>query len=361
MTAQVHPAASPRVTVIIIFLNAARFITEAIDSVLQQTFTDWELILVDDGSTDASRDIAREAAHSQPGQIRYVEHAEHRNLGMSASRNVGICEARGQYIAFLDSDDVYLPERLARHVEVLDTMPQVAMVQSDHVQWYSWAGEAEQVDDDFVRPAVCLGDRLLHAPLALLTVLSLPWLGACPASLTVRRDTALAVGGFEADFRNMYEDQVFTTKVYLEHSVYVMQRCLMKYRRHSESWTRRLKETGKFVDGLAHPATDSFHAWLRTYVQSRGIRHPLLDEIIESLHAKPRSGVIGRLREWIVPLVGWIKVTIERGLPRRTHRTLLRWDRRRRHARLRKLHARLCDRARAIELQRAGLDRVAHQ
>ena len=361
MTAHHQSAApaAPSVTVIIIFLNAARFITEAIDSVFGQTFADWELILVDDGSTDASRDLAREAARNRPGQIRYFEHADHRNLGMSASRNVGIREARGRYLAFLDSDDVYLPERLARHVEVLDAMPQVAMVQSDHIQWYSWAGEAEQADDDFVRPAVCLGDRILRAPQALLTVLSVPWLGAGPASLTVRRDVALAVGGFEASFRNMYEDQVFTTKIYLEHSVYVMQSWLMKYRRHPGSWTRHLKETGEFVDGLAHPTTDAFHAWLRAYARIRGIRHPLLDEIIENLGVQRRSSVIGRLRAQMAPLVGRIKVAVERSLPQRLHRMLLRWDRRRRHARLRKLYSKLCDRVLTIELRRVGLDRVA--
>jgi hypothetical protein len=115
------------------------------------------------------------------------------------------------------------------------------------------------------------------------------------------------------------------------------------------------------VDGLSHPATDSFHAWLRSYVQSRGIRHPLLDEIIDNPRTQPRSIVMGRLRARIVPLVGRIKVAIERRLPRRMHRTLLRWDRRRRHARLRKLHARLCDRAWTMELQRAGLDGVSDQ
>ena len=101
------------------------------------------------------------AAEKAPGRIRYVEHHDHCNLGMSASRNAGIREARGEYLAFLDSDDVYLPGRLARHVEILDAMPQVAMVQSDHIQWYSWAGERDQADDDFVRPAVAVGDRIV--------------------------------------------------------------------------------------------------------------------------------------------------------------------------------------------------------
>lgn len=351
--------AAPRVSVITIFLNAERFISEAIESVISQTFTEWELLLVDDGSTDASREIARDAANKWPGKIRYIEHPGHENLGMSASRNAGIRQARGDYIAFLDSDDIYFPERLARHVAVLDAMPNVAMVQSDFIQWYSWAGESEQADDDFVRPAVSVGDRILDPPLALLSVMAVPLLGTVPASLTVRRSVVQSVGGFEASFRDMYEDQVFTTKIYLEHCVYFLQELLVKYRRHPESWTRYLKESGQFVDGLPHPTTDTFHAWLRAYVPSRGIAHPLLDEFVSNLAVRSKSGAVARLRALIAPAVGRTKVFVERKLPRRFHRVLLRWDRRRRHARLRKLYTRFCDRVLETELRRGDHDRVA--
>jgi glycosyltransferase involved in cell wall biosynthesis len=357
---QAAASAAPRVSVIMIFLNAERFIKEAIESVFEQTFTAWELILVDDGSTDAGSEIARDAARRLPDKVRYVEHPGHQNLGMSASRNLGVREARGDYIAFLDADDVYLPERLGRHVDVLDAMPQVAMVQSNHIMWYSWAGEAEQDDDDFVCPAVNVGDRVLHAPQAMLTVLAAPWLGAGTASLTVRRDVVLAVGGFEPRFRDMYEDQVFTSKIYLEHCVYVLQDWLDKYRRHPGSWSRYLKDTGQFVDGLPHATTDAFHAWLRAYVQSRGIRQPLLEELLDNLGGKPgappKSGLAGRLRALIAPLVGRTKVAVERMLPKSLHRTLLRWDRRRRGDRLRRQYAALCDRMQAAELQRIALN-----
>ena len=77
----------PRVSVVTIFLDAARFLEEAIESVLAQTFDDWELILVDDGSSDDSTQIARGYADRWPRRIRYLEHPNHANLGMSASRN----------------------------------------------------------------------------------------------------------------------------------------------------------------------------------------------------------------------------------------------------------------------------------
>ena len=77
------------VSAVIIFLNAERFLEEAIESVRAQTYTDWELLLVDDGSTDGSSGCARRHAAAEPGRIRYLDHPGHVNLGMSAARNLG--------------------------------------------------------------------------------------------------------------------------------------------------------------------------------------------------------------------------------------------------------------------------------
>src|SRR5690349_4304048 len=79
----------PLVSVILIFFNCEAFLQEAIDSVLAQTYRNWELLLIDDGSTDKSTDIAKNAMHLHPCRIRYFDHIGHRNKGMSASRNEG--------------------------------------------------------------------------------------------------------------------------------------------------------------------------------------------------------------------------------------------------------------------------------
>src|SRR4051812_27035882 len=107
------------VSVITIFLDGERFLAEAVDSLLAQTYADWELLLVDDGSSDGSTAIARAYAAGRPERIRYLEHEGHANLGMSASRNLGLQHARGEYVAFLDADDVYRPEKLERQVALL--------------------------------------------------------------------------------------------------------------------------------------------------------------------------------------------------------------------------------------------------
>ena len=106
----------PLVSAIIIFLNEERFIREAIDSVFAQTCENWELLLIDDGSHDGSTDIARRFAAENPGKVRYFEHQGHQNRGMSVSRNLGVRHAMGQYIAFLDADYVWLPEKLEQQV-----------------------------------------------------------------------------------------------------------------------------------------------------------------------------------------------------------------------------------------------------
>src|ERR1700752_2947232 len=97
-------SSAPLVSAIIIFLNEERFLAEAIGSVIGQSHANWELLLVDDGSTDRSTAIAREHAARMPDRIRYYEHEAHANRGMSAARNLGLDHARGRYIGFLDGD-----------------------------------------------------------------------------------------------------------------------------------------------------------------------------------------------------------------------------------------------------------------
>src|SRR5436309_14273345 len=99
----------PVVSAVVPFFNAEKFIEDAIRSVLAQTYKAWELFLVDDGSKDGSTRIARDYAARHPANVRYLEHTDHRNLGKSASRNRAMQTASGKYVAFLDADDIWLP------------------------------------------------------------------------------------------------------------------------------------------------------------------------------------------------------------------------------------------------------------
>ena len=108
----------PRVSVVIPTCNRARLLRAAIASVLAQQFENFEIIIIDDASDDETRAVI---AGFSDSRIRYFRHAD--NRGEAASRNAGLAHARGEYIAFLDDDDSWLPEKLAAQVEVLDRSP----------------------------------------------------------------------------------------------------------------------------------------------------------------------------------------------------------------------------------------------
>ena len=108
---------APRVTVFIPAYNAESFIGEAIESVLAQTFSDFELLIIDDASTDAT--LAMAQLYTVDDRIRVLSHQH--NQGTPQTRNHGLDQARGEYIALLDADDICMPDRLERQVEYLDS------------------------------------------------------------------------------------------------------------------------------------------------------------------------------------------------------------------------------------------------
>jgi glycosyltransferase involved in cell wall biosynthesis len=142
-----------------IFFNSERYITEAIDSVLAQTFTDFELLLVDDGSTDTSSAIARDYVNRSPTTVRYLEHEGHANRGMSAARNLGLRNAVGEFVALIDSDDVWRPNKLAEQLRILELHPGLGMVSGTVRYWASWAG-----GEDRIVPSGHLQDRSIPPP-----------------------------------------------------------------------------------------------------------------------------------------------------------------------------------------------------
>jgi len=257
-----------KVSVVTIFLNGERFLAEAITSVLAQTYTAWELLLIDDGSTDASTAIARNYAHRYPDKIRYLEHDNHQNRGMSATRNLGIRNSTGQYLAFLDADDIWLPHKLVQQVALLESQPTAAMVYGATQYWYSWTGRPEDLQHDYVPDLGVEADRLFEPPTLLPLLYPLGKATApCLCGLVVRRETIECVGGFEEDFRGMYEDQAFLVKIYLQHAVFVSSACGDRYRIHPDSCISAVKQTGQY-----HQARLFFLNWLETYLSAQGVQ-----------------------------------------------------------------------------------------
>ena len=247
----------PLVSVVLIFLNEERFLGEAVRSVCDQTLADWELILVDDGSTDRSTLIARNLAEEDQ-RIRYVDHPEHANRGMSASRNLGAAHAAAPYITFFDADDVYDPDMLAEQVDLLESMPDIAMVSGAMLYWYSW--DPASTNADFAPLTGGVADLRLDPPEAALTIYPLAReTTAAGTDVLVRRSVFEAVGGFEERFNgiyHLYEDQAFLIKVYLRYPVYISSRVWRHYRQHDASRCQHTPERdywrvrGFFLDWL---------------------------------------------------------------------------------------------------------------
>ena len=260
---------NPRVSVITHFLNSEEFLREALDSVLAQTYREWELLLVDDGSTDGSTEIALSYEREHAGKVRYLSHSGRENRGMSASRNLGVRHAKGEYIAFIDADDVWLPEKLERQVAILDSRPEAAMVYGVTWYWHSWTGKDEDAARDLmIEPKVEL-DVPITPPALLIRFLKESAPIPCPSDILVRRDAIIAAGGFEESFRRIFTDQVFYAKLCLNAPVIASGQCWFKYRRHTDSSVSVVKKRG----GL-RLARLAYLNWLEKYLAEQRVQNP---------------------------------------------------------------------------------------
>ena len=129
----------PRVTVVVIVRDGERFIEEALASICAQTMAAWEVVVVDDGSYDGTRDLVARFIDDDPSRFSLFRHERGACQGMSASRNLGIANARGEFITFLDHDDVMLPDKLERQCALLDQHASASTVMGPNLRWHSWS------------------------------------------------------------------------------------------------------------------------------------------------------------------------------------------------------------------------------
>lgn len=118
---------SPLVSVILPTYNCAKFLSDSIGSILLQTYDSYEIIVIDDGSTDNTKEVLDPFME----RIKYISLEQ--NRGLPTARNIGIQSAHGKYIAFIDADDLWLPEKLQTDIEYLKMHPEVSMVYSKHI------------------------------------------------------------------------------------------------------------------------------------------------------------------------------------------------------------------------------------
>jgi glycosyltransferase involved in cell wall biosynthesis len=270
-------AVAPLVSIITIFLNAEPFLEEAIESVFAQTYPAWELLLVDDGSNDASRRIALRYMEEHPGKVRLLEHAGGQNRGMSASRNLAIAQAKGEFIAFLDADDTWLPNKLEHQMAIFESQPDAAMVYGRTQWWYSWNHNAEDQLGDYIHELGVPANTLLQPPILLIRFLQAPEFSPCTCSALIRRNVVEQVGGFEESFRGLYEDQAFFAKVCLFKPIFVSSECSARYRQHPNSNCSIMQKSSQYAG-----ARSAFLKWLASYFSNHNMSYPAVWKALRS-------------------------------------------------------------------------------
>jgi len=243
---------TPRVTVLMAVHNGEPFVREAVESVLAQTFEDFELLVVDDASTDATADIV---AGFTDSRIRVVRND--RNLGQVPSLNLGLPEARGEYIARLDADDACRPTRLERQVAVLDREPSVGLVGTwmDAVDERGrLLGRLQKTLDDYV-------DFVYHT-LIMRVYVSHP-------SAMYRREPVLRLGGYD-ETTGPAEDKDLWRKLALERlGARIVPEPLVVYRLHDQQLSQVRAKYQRQVDGTSQ---DRFLAELAPEAPATAVR-----------------------------------------------------------------------------------------
>ena len=268
-------SAKPSISVVLIVFNGENFLAEAIDSVVNQSLEDWELVVTDDGSTDGTSDILRRYQEQLGSKMIICRHPGGQNRGMSAARNLGVAHASSDVVTFLDHDDVLEPEKLHLHLEALKRHPDANYVLSPCMRWFSWNPD---LGSDEVQDLGPPGDRMLHSPGLLPKYLH--HTASTPIGFTVRTEVLRGIGGFTNVFRSMYEDQVMVAKLSLTTPGVVVDQPLHQYRQHAMSCVRQT-----FSSGGHFALRRQFLRWLHPYLlEHRPEDHALIKQSQDQLH-----------------------------------------------------------------------------
>lgn len=298
-----RPAAAmsdaPLVSVVMPFLEVGRYLAEAIESVRAQTYPHWELLLCDDGATDGGADIARRYAALDPQRIRYLAHESGAHLGASAARNLGFRHARGELVALLDGDDVWLPHKLAEQVVLLKEHPEADAIYGLTELWHSWTGTPEDATRDVVPPSGVPGDTLLAPRKLLAGMLRRELLVPCTCSIVVRAGAVRRAGGFAEEFPGIYDDVAFYSRLSLDAPVLFVDRCWDRYRQHPASTYAGVRRRGE-----GREARRRWLTWLERYLRNTDARDDA--ELRIAMRAAMRRvryprlfGLVDAARRWL--------------------------------------------------------------
>jgi glycosyltransferase involved in cell wall biosynthesis len=223
----------PQVSICIPAYNSAAFITETLASVKAQTFTDWEVILTEDGTEDRTEDLVAQFAKTVTQPVVYNRHEI--NRGLPHTRNTGINAARGQWIAFLDADDFWEPDHLE---SLIDQTKKAA---------YDLVFAGSKLFDHESRQTVGVRipseEHLRTLPYSLF----MGWLSVMPSAVLIRRGTFERFGLVSTEFRRVNDTEYWLRVLRQGGNIGYSGKATCLYRQHADSLTRSAA-TGQFID-----------------------------------------------------------------------------------------------------------------
>jgi cellulose synthase/poly-beta-1,6-N-acetylglucosamine synthase-like glycosyltransferase len=215
----IQAIAAPKVSIVIPAYNAMTYLPDTLASVFQQTFSDFEVLLVDDGSTDSIQTWVAQTVSDR--RVRLISQP---NQGLSAARNTGITHSQSEYIAFLDADDLWHPTKLAQQVQWLDAHPTVGLIYN----------QTAQIDSAGTPTGRVLGSEIAGNILPQMLQRNII---DCPSSVLVRRQCFDRVGLFDRTLRSV-EDWDMWIRIAAIYPVAVICKPLVYYRQHPSNMSK---------------------------------------------------------------------------------------------------------------------------
>ena len=207
-----------RVSIIIPTYNRAEFLTEALDSIMSQTYKDFELIVVDDGSSDNTKEVVK----NFDGEIKYLYR---KNQGVSAARNLGINEAKGDFLSFLDSDDLWERNKLEKQMDFFDKNKEAKVCYTDEI----WARKGKRVNQ--MKKHAKYSGNIFEK--------SLPLCIISASSITIKKDVFARVGLFDESLI-VCEDYDLWLRISNEYPVYfISEKLITKRGGHKDQLSKK--------------------------------------------------------------------------------------------------------------------------
>ena len=277
----------PLVSVIIPFYNDSDWLIEALQSVINQSYPAWEAIVVDGGSKPEHSSVAKDFCSKYPGKIKYTNHTNHVNKGVTISRNLGVSLSSGTYLAFLDADDKWFCDKLKNQVDLFRKFPDAQMICEASKFWYTWNNP---MAEDIIKPIGVVPDTL-YPPKSLTKNLYPLGEGAppCPSGIMIRKVAFDRSGGFEPTFSGvytLYEDQAFLAKVYLNEFVFISGTANNLYRKRTDSMSSAVNDVV-----IYEKVRKFFLNWLELYMTKHNIKEEEISSLIINAYAQMNQNI----------------------------------------------------------------------